>query len=321
MTRPQRHLSALLAALLAAAPAVQAQEQPQAPLNSDAVHHTVISNTAVRQDSATAEQRLGERVVFRSMDEPRTELVGYLFRPEGPTPESGAPAVVLLHGRGGVYSTLAGGVYEARTLTLRLKFWAEYWTDRGYYALVVDSFGPRGYPTGFAAGTYSSRPPEINEVTIRPLDAYGALRFLRSLEGVADDRIGLMGFSNGASTVLSALADDKPGDMRRIGFRAGLALYPGCGLQGRFRREYKAYAPVEVFMGTADQEVSPESCRTLVDRAQAAGASVNLTLYPDAAHGFDDPSRSRQAVAANAAATEDLRGRVDRFFEAQLAPR
>ena len=26
-------------------------------------------------------------------------------------------------------------------------------------------------------------------------------------------------------------------------------------------------------------------------------------------------------VAANAAATEDLRGRVDRFFEVQLAPR
>lgn len=57
MTRPQRHLSALLAALLAAAPAVQAQEQPQAPLNSDAVHHTAISNAAVRQGSATSTLR------------------------------------------------------------------------------------------------------------------------------------------------------------------------------------------------------------------------------------------------------------------------
>ncbi|WAC60936.1 dienelactone hydrolase family protein [Brevundimonas sp. SL130] len=279
---------------------------------------------SARQDAApppATEQTVGERIVFRSMDEARTELVGYLFRPVGTTPEGGAPAVVLMHGRGGVYSSLADGVYEAQNLTLRLKFWADYWTDRGYYVLVVDSFGPRGYPIGFAAGTYSSRPPEINEVTIRPLDAYGALRFLRSVDDVADDRIGLMGFSNGASTVLSALADDKPGDMRRIGFRAGLALYPGCGLQGRFRQAYKTYAPVEVFIGTADQEVSPESCRTLVDRAQAAGAPVNLTVYPDAAHGFDDPSRSRQAVAANATATQDVRSRVDRFFEAQLAPR
>lgn len=262
-----------------------------------------------------------ERVTFRSMDAPRTELVGYLFKPAVSTQQGGAPAVVLMHGRGGVYSSLANGVYEASTLTRRLKFWADYWTERGYYALVVDSFGPRGYPTGFAAGTYDTRPPEVNEVTVRPLDAYGAMRFLRGLDVVADDRIGLMGFSNGASTVLAALADDKPGDMRRLGFRAGVAFYPGCGLQNRFRQGYKTYAPVQVFIGTADQEVSPDSCRRLVERARAAGAPVELTVYEGAVHGFDDPSRSRQSVAANAAATQDVRQRLAAFFEAQLAPR
>ncbi|MDQ1154800.1 dienelactone hydrolase family protein [Brevundimonas sp. SORGH_AS_0993] len=262
-----------------------------------------------------------ERVTFRSMDEPRTELVGYLFRPAGGASRDGAPAVVLMHGRGGVYSSQANGVYAASTLTRRLRFWAEYWTERGFYVLIVDSFGPRGYPTGFAAGTYSTRPPEVNEVTIRPLDAYGAMRFLRSLDGVADDRIGLMGFSNGASATLAALADDKPGDMRRLGFRAGVALYPGCGLQNRFARGYRPYAPVQVFVGTADEEVSPESCRRLVDRARAAGEPVELTVYEGAVHGFDDPSRSRQAVPANAAATADVRRRVGAFFEAQLAPR
>lgn len=262
-----------------------------------------------------------ERVQFRSMDEPRTELVGYLFHPLAPVPPEGAPAVVLLHGRGGVYSSLADGVYEANTLTRRLKFWGDYWAARGYYALVVDSFGPRGHVEGFAAGTYASRPAEVNEVTIRPLDAYAALRFLRGLDGVADDRIGVMGFSNGASTVLATLADDKPGDMRRIGFRAGVALYPGCGLQGRFRQGYKVYAPVAVFMGTADREVSPESCQTLVDGARSQGQAIELTLYPGAVHGFDDPSRSRQRVAANAEATLDLTGRLGDLFATQLAPR
>lgn len=276
------------------------------------------------QDAAVAPAPVpaaAERVTFRSMDTPRTELVGYLFRPAGPAPQAGAPAVVLMHGRGGVYSSLANGVYEASTLTRRLKFWANYWTERGYYALIVDGFGPRGYPTGFAAGTYATRPPEINEVTVRPLDAYGAMRFLRGLEGVADDRIGLMGFSNGASATLAAMADDKPGDMGRLGFRAGIALYPGCGLQNRFRQGYKTYAPVEVFMGTADEEVSPESCQRLVERARAAGAPVELTVYEGAAHGFDDPSRSRQSVAANASATQDVRRRLGVFFETQLAPR
>lgn len=297
----KRTVSAGLAAILlgATGPALARQEAPAA---------------------ATAEAT-AQRVTFRSMDEPRTELVGYLFKPGSPAPQGGAPAVVLMHGRGGVYSSLANGVYDASTLTRRLRFWADYWTQRGYYALVVDSFGPRGYPTGFAAGSYATRPPEVNEVTIRPLDAYGAMRFLRGLDGVADDRIGLMGFSNGASATLAAMADDKPGDMTRLGFRAGLALYPGCGLQNRFRQGYKIYAPVRVFIGTADEEVSPESCRSLVDRAAQAGAPIELTVYDGAGHGFDDPSRSRQAVPANAAATEDLRQKAGAFFETQLAPR
>ena len=263
----------------------------------------------------------GERVVFLSRDEARTELIGYLFRPSAPV-RGAAPAVVLMHGRAGVYSSLANGVYEARTISQRHRSWAEYWADRGYYALIVDSFTPRGYPTGFAAGTYSERPAEINEVTIRPLDAYGALRYLRTLDGVDDDRIGLMGWSNGGSAVLATMADDKPGDMRRLGFRAGIALYPGCGLQGRFRRQgYKTYAPVEVFIGTADEEVSHDSCQALTTASAAAGSPIVFHSYEGASHTFDDPGRRRQSVPANAAATADVRRRAERFFEQALGSR
>jgi hypothetical protein len=42
-----------------------------------------------------------ETVTFRSADGV-TAIVGYLFRPAGPGPH---PAIVLLHGRGGPYST------------------------------------------------------------------------------------------------------------------------------------------------------------------------------------------------------------------------
>ena len=80
---------------------------------------------------------------------------------------------------------LAHGVYDAHTLTKRHKMWGEFWAERGYVALHVDGFGPRGYPAGFAKGTYSDRPEELNEVTIRPFDAYGALRYLRTRNDVA----------------------------------------------------------------------------------------------------------------------------------------
>lgn len=274
----------------------------------------------VAQTTPKAAAPDAERVTFRSMDDGKTELVGYLFKPAPSAAK--APAVVLMHGRAGAYSSLADGVYTGDTLTLRHKYWARYWAARGYYAIVVDGFGPRGYPGGFKAGTYNDRPDSINEVTIRPLDAYGALRYLRSLPGVDGDRIGLMGWSNGASATLAAMADDKPGDMSKIGFRAGLAFYPGCGLKKRFEAKgWKPYAPVMLLIGTDDEEVSPKSCASLVKRSQRLGGQVQMITYDGAAHSFDDPGKKKQSVPANAAATEDARKRAAEFFAAQLAPR
>lgn len=261
-----------------------------------------------------------ERVVFPSVDEAQTPLVGYLYAPANV--EGAAPAVVLMHGRAGAYSSLADGVYDASTLTMRHKFWARYWAARGYYAIVVDGFGPRGYPGGFGRGSYSERPDEVNEVTVRPLDAYGALKYLRTLPGVDDDRIGLMGWSNGGSATLATMADDKPGDMRRIGFRAGIAMYPACGLHNRFARTgYTTYAPVKVYMGTDDEEVSHDRCRDLIGTARARGQDVEFLSYRGASHSFDDPGRRRQGVAANARATADVRERLGVFFDEALAPR
>ena len=77
----------------------------------------------------------------------------------------------MMHGRAGAYSSLANGVYDASTLTKRHKFWGENMAQNGYLAILVDGFGPRGYPHGFAAHSYEQRPPELDEVNIRPLDA------------------------------------------------------------------------------------------------------------------------------------------------------
>src|SRR5438067_12167707 len=133
----------------------------------------------------------GETVRFPSADG-KTSLVGYLFVPGG---EPLHPAIVLLHGRAGPYSSLAKGVYTEATLAKRHATWAEFWTSQGYVALLVDSFGPRGYASGFPRGSYSRRPPEVSEQTVRPLDAYGALAYLRTRPDVIADRVGLHGWS------------------------------------------------------------------------------------------------------------------------------
>ena len=259
------------------------------------------------------------RTVHFLSDDGTTMLVAYLYRPEGVTGQ--APAVVMMHGRAGPYSSLAKGVYDAKTLSKRTKDWAALWTGQGYWALVVDGFGPRGYPTGFAAGTDGDRPAAVNEITVRPLDAYAALKYLRSLPEVKPDRIGIQGWSNGGSATLATVSEDalvnsKLGDGK--GFAAALAFYPGCGLQGAFKDGYKAYLPLKLFIGTADEEVSPAACTKLTKKAKADGSDIDLTTYDGATHDFDDPGEKRQGVPANVAATADAEKQALAFFADQL---
>jgi len=268
--------------------------------------------TAAQAQSAGA---VPERVAFASQDG-HTTLVGYVFMPMH-KPDARMPAVVMMHGRAGPYSTLAKGRYDASTLSQRHQMWGRLWSAQGFVALMVDGFGPRGYPQGFPRGSYNDRPKELDEVTVRPLDAYGALGWLRARADVVADRIGLQGWSNGGSAALATMAEGStPGSAK--GFTAALAFYPACGLKGQFDDGYRPYSPVRVFHGTADEEVSYKRCQKLIEKSHAQGGDITIKLYAGANHGFDDPGRKRQSVKANADATADARERAQRFFAMQL---
>ncbi len=260
-----------------------------------------------------------ERVTFPSNDG-KTILVGYLFKPE-PMPTARVPAVVMMHGRGGVYSSSAKGIYDATTLSRRHKAWGELWAGVGFIAILVDGFGPRGYPQGFPRFSYRDRPADVDEVSMRPLDAYGALAYLRSRPDVVADRIALHGWSNGGSATLSAMSVDATGIQAltpATGFRAAVAFYPACGLKDRFKDGYRPYAPVMVFHGTADEEVSSARCRRFVEASRSAGGDIEIRVYRGATHGFDDPGRRRQRIRANAEAAEDAMERAQHFLAERL---
>jgi dienelactone hydrolase len=275
--------------------------------------------------AAMGQSVLPDRVAFHSLDD-RTTLVGYVYAPraEAGRPTAPAPAVVMMHGRWGAYSSLANGKYDATTISQRHQMWGELWAALGYVAILVDGFGPRGYPRGFPQHSYDERPVAVDEVIVRPLDAYGALKYLRTRSDVIADRIGLQGWSNGGSATLAAMAEvaaDTPGAVMRgprLGFRAALALYPACGLKGIFGDGYLPYAPVRVLQGEADEEVSSKRCVAFVERSRAHGGDIDIMLYPDATHGFDDPGPRRQSLRANVAAKADALMRARAFFEAQV---
>lgn len=257
-----------------------------------------------------------ETVYFQGMNG-NTELVAYLFKPEKP---GNYPAVVMMHGRSGAYSLLANGIYNEKTVSKRHKAWGRFWAGRGYIALLVDSFGPRGYAGGFKKHSYKDRPPELNEVTIRPLDAYAALKYLRLRSDVIPDKIGLQGWSNGGSAALSAMAYNAQGINSAIagGFRAALSFYPGCGLKGKYDNYYKPYAPLMIFVAANDEEVSPIKCAKLAERTESAGGNINLIIYDGAHHSFDSPAKKVQGIEANHLATIDAQERAEEFFRIHL---
>lgn len=260
-----------------------------------------------------------DTVTFLSADQ-KTTLKGYVFRPTL-AGKTRLPAVVMMHGRAGAYSSLADGKYDATTLSKRHKFWGETLAREGYLAILVDGFGPRGYAKGFPGHSYETRPAELDETSVRPLDAYGALAYLRTRDDVDPKRIALLGWSNGGSATLASMSSDTPALPSAsvgTGFRGALAFYPACTLKGMFDAGYLPYAPVRVFIGAADEEVSPKRCEALVEKSESQGGDIKITVYPGATHGFDDPSKKRASVDANADATDDAVPKALRFLAERL---
>jgi dienelactone hydrolase len=259
--------------------------------------------------SAASAEAAPETVYFKSADGV-TEIVGYLFRPAGSGPH---PAVAMLHGRAGPYSandnatctTVARDVSSpcnAETLSKRHRMWGEYWAERGYLALLPDSFGPRGKAHGFGRDTHGDPEREgVNELTVRPSDAEGALSYLRGRSDVVANRIFLQGWSNGGSTALNVMIRQGA----QGGFRAALVFYPGCGREALLENAVATSAPLTLFLGSDDEEVNPEICQHVAQRSIDAGTAVFVAFYPGATHDFDDPGEKRQSVPGNATAKDD----------------
>jgi dienelactone hydrolase len=185
---------------------------------------------------------------------PADIIYGQLFKPTGDGP---FPAFVLLHDCIGLHITH--------------KKWAERLVEWGYVALLVDSFGPRGLENCFQ---YT--------VTGRGEDAYGALKYLGSVDFVDANRVGLLGWSNGGWAVLTAVSSDFQEffNVKRK-FKAAIAYYPQCP-RGDF------YAPVLVFFGEDDVlQTWFSTCKEAAKERRAEGKSFEMKTYPGASHAFD----------------------------------
>lgn len=209
---------------------------------------------------------------------PATEAQGRLYLPRGASAEHPAPAVVMLHG--------AGGVIANRELRYGREL-----ADLGIAALVVDVFGAR---RGMASG-FTERLLNITE-TMMVADAYAGLRYLAGRPEVDGERVVLMGFSYGAmASVFAAyrqIAEAFAPDGRR--FAGHVAYYGPC--IARFSDPTTTGAPVLMLAGERDAIVEPERCREILSDLERGGSETRFVLYPDAVHQWDGSFRGPRPI-------------------------
>jgi dienelactone hydrolase len=182
------------------------------------------------------------------------------------------PAVVLIHGSGGV-----GGNVDA---------WAKEVNSLGIAAFTLDTFSGRGI-----VNTINDQ-SQLDSLAMT-IDAYRALSVLARHPRIDPDRIAVMGFSKGAVPAIYSSNERfrKLYDSATVGFAAHIGLYTPCNVQ--YRDDDKVTgAPIRLFHGIADDYVSIVPCRGYVERLKRAGANVVLTEYEDAFHAYDSTALS-----------------------------
>lgn len=308
-----------------------------------ACHKTERPSAAGRPPGRVLEQRIAtsvaQRVSFDSMDrDPETGkpvvIQALLFKPEGADSRR-LPAIVALHGCGGMYSSVKS---KKDALSARHQMMADLLVSEGYTVLFPDSFRSRGFEE---ICTVANKKRTLTQPH-RRLDAQGALAWLQRRDDVLPERIAVLGWSHGAGTVLAAINAKQPavyGWRDRMPsmpyFRAGVAFYPGCNDQMKAHGGYSLAAPITFFIAGSDDWTAPGPCVDLAAKLSAAGEAATITVYPDTYHGFDGPSTQPRrrlevpngvnpgkgvTVGTNPAARDDAYAKLKTYLRQHLGP-
>jgi len=202
-------------------------------------------------------------------------IAGQLRFPQGASGR--LPVVMLQHGSGG-----PTGGHE---------LWAKTFNEMGIASLLVDSFSGRGI---VSTSTDQALLGRLNMV----LDGYRAFDVLANHARIDPARIAVMGFSRGGQSALySSMKRFQQMWNPRAAFAAYIPLYASCSTTFIGDTDLSP-APIRQFHGAADDYVPVAPCRPYFERLRAAGRDVQLTEYPDAHHGYDNPLGNKTPTVA-----------------------
>ena len=249
-----------------------------------------------------------ENVTFTNAN--NLTLTAKLYLPARPAGEA-VPTMVILHGCGGLWSN---DDVASNTMVTHFNEWAATLQNLGIATLFVDSFTPRNEVE--FCGQVPPQDAKLSPAYERPFDAYAALAYLRTRPEIEGTRIGLMGFSHGGGTTVSAMVNTNlvaksswsviynkvtytvPGPVARPaqgGFKTAIAYYPGAGffsyygsISDHTKGKYINYAPLLILIGANDDLVPATQVQYNRAVYNGAGSSIQMEIYPNANHSFDE---------------------------------
>lgn len=235
---------------------------------------------------------------------------------------SPVPAVVVLHGSGGIDGR---GEFHAKALR-----------KAGFATLEVFMFD-RG-----------NRPKSGHITTLT--HAYGALAYLARRNDIAPEKIGVMGFSWGGNLSLLTASDKVHRSFFPSGSPKFAAHAPFYAVWWQHSKRitdptstaYGAYdtltgVPVKLFAGGKDDYGAPDAAEMFLNQLSPLSRSVvSLEFYPSATHGWDSPPELKRTIQdpsahdgkggpvrfwPDSAIAEDSRSKAVAFFSDVFATR
>jgi carboxymethylenebutenolidase len=210
----------------------------------------------------------GKQVSYKSGNE---TVSGMLYTPPGKGP---FPAIVVIHEWWG----LADWVKEQ----------ASKLADQGYVTLAVDLY----------RGRVAATPDEAHEL-MRGMpqdradgDLLAAANYLRSLKTVDPKRVGSIGWCMGGGYSLDLALEDPQ-------LAATVINYGHLATSEDSLK--KIHAPILGIFGGKDRGIKVEDVQAFEKQMQQLGKRVEVVIFPDAGHGFENPGNKENYRAEDAA--------------------
>lgn len=199
-----------------------------------------------------------------------TTGMGTLYLPDGASADNPVPAMVIMHG--------SGGISEGREHE-----YAALFNKHGIAGFVVDYYAPRGVTPDTPYVMKTMAATEVDLIA----DAYAALDILATHPNIDAGRIGVTGYSYGGMATRYALDARLPEILSNNArkFALHVDVYGPC--HQVLGHDKTTGAPYIALYGDKDNSVDPEACDSVQEALRQGGSEVEAHLFKGAGHAWE----------------------------------